>query len=277
MSAAAPVRETGLLLDGLRCAGCVNRVETALRGTPGIVDATINYTNHRALVRYDPETLAESDLVAEVESMGYAATPYDPATLDDRARAGAREALVRVLVAAFLAGNVMWIAAALYIGGYEGLDPTTRRALRWLAIALSLPAVSWCALPFWKGAWAGLRRRELTIDVPITLGIATSFAVSILGTIGESDHLFVDSAAMIVFLILLGRTLERGERAPGPAAQSTGCSTSRRRRHCVSAQRAPSASPSRSWRRETGCGWRPASAFRPMDGSRSGRPSSTSP
>lgn len=218
MSALAPERETGLLLDGLRCAGCVNRVERALRALPGIVEATVNYTSHRALVRYDPDRLAEADLVGEVEALGYRAVPYDPAVLDRSARTGARDALTRVLVAAFLAGNVMWIAAALYIGGYQGLDPELRRALRWLAIGLSVPAVGWCALPFWRGAWSGLRRRELTVDVPIVVGIATSFGVSIVGTLAESEHLFMDSAAVIVFLILLGRTLERGARARATGA-----------------------------------------------------------
>ncbi len=215
---AAPGRETGLLLDGLSCAGCVNRVERALRAKPGVLEATINYTNHRALVRYDPKALDEADLVGEVEALGYRAVPYDPTLLDRPAHATAREALIRVLVAAFLAGNVMWIAAALYIGGYEGLDPEVRRTLRWLAIALSVPAISWCALPFWRGAWSGLRRRELTVDVPITIGIATSFVVSVVGTLAETEHLYMDSAAVIVFLILLGRTLERGARARATGA-----------------------------------------------------------
>jgi hypothetical protein len=126
--------------------------------------------------------------------------------------------LARLLVAAFLAGNVMLISAALYIGSYQDLDDATRRGLRWLAIALSLPAASWCALPFWRGALAGLRRREITMDVPVVLGIAISLGASIAATLAEAEHVFMDSAAMIVFLILLGRTLERRARASAAGA-----------------------------------------------------------
>jgi Cu2+-exporting ATPase len=126
--------------------------------------------------------------------------------------------LARLLVAAFLAGNVMLIAAALYIGSYQDLDVPTRRALRWLAIALSVPAASWCALPFWRGALAGLARREITMDVPVVLGIAISLGASIAATLAEAEHVFMDSAAMIVFLILLGRSLERGARAKAASA-----------------------------------------------------------
>ncbi|HEY8156240.1 MAG TPA: cation-translocating P-type ATPase [Myxococcota bacterium] len=219
MSALAPAAsaETGLLLDGLRCAGCVNRVEQALRGLPGVESAAVSFATHRAYLRHDPARSGVAALVACVEGLGYRATPYDPATVDRPARVAAREALVRLLVAAFFAGNVMLVSLALYFGT-DSIDETTRRALRWLVIALSLPAVSWCARPFWQGAWAGLRRRELTFDVPVVLGFGTAFVVSVAGTLAETRHVFADSASMIVFLILLGRTLEGSARSRAASA-----------------------------------------------------------
>jgi heavy metal translocating P-type ATPase len=210
--------ETGLFLDGLRCTGCVNRVERALRAAEGVAEASVNYTSHRALVEFDEQRTDAAALVACVEELGYTAIPYDPAALERGPQSEARSALVRVLIAAFLAGNVMLLSAALYIGSYQGLDDATRRYLRWLTLLLSVPAVSWCALPFWRGAWSGLRRLEITMDVPIVLGIAISFAVGIAGTLAEADHLYMDSAAMIVFLILLGRTLESRSRARAAGA-----------------------------------------------------------
>ncbi len=218
-TAGAPgTSETGLFLDGLRCAGCVGRVERALRELPGVREAVVNYTNHRARVSHDAKEAPTEALVGCIEELGYEATPYDPAALDRPAEQQARDALVRVLVAAFLAGNVMWLAVALYIGAFEGIDETTRRGLRWIAVALSVPAVTWCAAPFWKGAFRGLRSGTIPIDVPVVLGISVSFAASIAATLGESHHVYIDSAAMIVFLVLLGRTLERRARARASAA-----------------------------------------------------------
>jgi len=217
VSAAAPAA-TGLFLEGLRCAGCAHRVERALRGAPGVGEATVNYTTHRAFVHFDPARTSPEALRQAVVALGYDATPYDPASLERPSREAARSALTRLLVAAFLAGNVMLVAGALYIGAASDLDPATRRGLRWLALGLSLPAATWCAWPFWSGALAGLRRREITMDVPIVLGIATAFGASLAGTLLEADHLFIDSAAMIVFLILLGRTLERSARSRAASA-----------------------------------------------------------
>lgn len=209
--------EVGLFLDGLRCAGCVNRVERALRAAPGVEEANVNYTSHRALVRTDAATTPEA-LVALVEDLGYAATPYDPEALEGAPQREARAALSRVLVAAFLAGNVMLLSAALYIGAAEGLAPETRRLLRWATVALTVPAVAWCALPFWRGAWNGLRRGAVTMDVPVVLGIGIAFAVAVAGTVAEAEHLYMDSAAMIVFLILLSRVLESRARARAAGA-----------------------------------------------------------
>jgi Cu2+-exporting ATPase len=210
--------EVGLFLDGLRCAGCVRRVEQALQAVSGVGEAAVNYTTGRAFVRYDPGHIGPPELVEAVTALGYQATPYDPASLDRPATAEARQALVRVLVAAFLAMNVMVVAAALYIGDVEGMGAGTRTGLRWLGVALSLPAIGWCALPFWRGAWAGLRSGTLTMDVPVVLGMSVAFAASVAGTLAGSADVFVDSAAMIVFLILLGRTLERGARARAAGA-----------------------------------------------------------
>ncbi len=210
---ASTLAETGLFLDGLRCSGCVARVERSLRALPGVDTASVNHTNHRARVRFDPASLDVETLVAEVRTLGYQATPFDLDALERPATREARKALVRLLVAAFLAANVMMISAGLYIGSYQGIDPATETALRWLGLALSLPAVLFCAAPFWRGAFGGLRRGEITIDVPIALGIGTAFGASLVGTLEGVPHVFLDSAAMIVFLILLGRTLERGARA----------------------------------------------------------------
>jgi len=216
VSVAAPT-ETGLFLEGLRCAGCAGRVERALRETPGVAEARVDFTSHRARVRHD-RALAAAELVRRVEDLGYSAVPYDPNALDRPAERGARAALARLLVAAFLAGNVMVAAAALYLGDAGGMEPAVRRALRVLCLALSLPAATWCAAPFWRGALSGLRRREITMDVPIVLGISAALVGNALGTWSESPRVFADSAAMIVFLILLGRTLERGARARAAGA-----------------------------------------------------------
>ncbi|HTO53774.1 MAG TPA: cation-translocating P-type ATPase [Myxococcota bacterium] len=211
--------EIGFVLGGLRCAGCAARVERELRAAPGVSEAAVNFAGSRALVRFDPGQSDVAALATRIESLGYVAHAFDPAaSVRPAPTHEARLALARLLVAAFLAGNVMVISFALYFGALGDIDAGLRRGLRALALCLSLPALSWCAAPFWRGAWAGARRRELTLDVPIVLGISTAFVATALGTLREARDVFSDSAATIVFLMLLGRTLERSARARASAA-----------------------------------------------------------
>jgi Cu2+-exporting ATPase len=210
--------EIGLFLDAIRCAGCVRRVEQSLAALDGVEQASVSFATERARVRYDPARQSVAGIVARVRELGYGATPYDPDALERPSAEGARRALVRLLVAGFLAANAMSLSLALYLGSYQDIEPGLRAALRWLVVGVSLPAVTWCAAPFWRGAWAGLRRRSLTMDVPVVLGSSTAFVASVVGTLGEAKHVFADSAATIVFLLLLGRTLERSARAKAAGA-----------------------------------------------------------
>jgi len=210
--------EVSIAVGGLRCAACAQRVERELRAAPGVRDATVSFATQRALVRFDARATDAASLAARVEALGYRAAHFAPDALERPPDLEARAALVRVLVAAFLAGNLMVVSFALYFGALSDIEPGLRRGLRWLALALSLPALSYCAAPFWRGALAGLRRRELTLDVPIVVGATTAFLASAVGTLGEARDLFTDSAATIVFLMLLGRALERAARARASSA-----------------------------------------------------------
>ena len=62
---AAPSAELGLFLEGLRCGGCVRRVEQALGALPGVAEASVQLTTQRALVRFDPSRTDAGRLVAE--------------------------------------------------------------------------------------------------------------------------------------------------------------------------------------------------------------------
>ena len=57
-----------LSVSGMRCAGCVEAVETALRRVPNVFSADVNFADHSALVRGDvePEVLRKA-----VQDAGY--------------------------------------------------------------------------------------------------------------------------------------------------------------------------------------------------------------
>lgn len=59
-----------LTIEGLKCTGCANNVETALNAVPGVVSAKVNFNERTALI--DGQASVES-LLAAVVKAGYQA------------------------------------------------------------------------------------------------------------------------------------------------------------------------------------------------------------
>jgi Cu2+-exporting ATPase len=201
-------REASLVLDGIRCAACVWLGEQAIRRLPGVTAASVNYATRRALVRWRPERIALSGILAAVARVGYRAFPYDERRLDAIRRSERRRALWRLFVAGFAMMQVMMYAYPSYIAGDGTLTADAAQLLRWAGLVLTLPVVGYAAQPFYAGAARDLRAGRLGMDVPVSLGVAIAFAASAWATLRGAGEVYYDSIAMFVFLLLGGRFLE---------------------------------------------------------------------
>jgi Cu2+-exporting ATPase len=199
--------EALLLLEGIRCAACAWLNEQAISRLPGVLGAEVNFTAHRASVRWDPSRIRLSEIFAAVRRIGYRAFPYDPARVDALDRGERRDALWRLFVAGFGMMQVMMYAVPAYIAADGEMSADIERLLRWASLVLTLPVVGYSAAPFFKGAWRDLRLSRLGMDVPVSLGIAVAFGASVAATLAGAGEVYFDSVAMFVFLLLLGRTL----------------------------------------------------------------------
>lgn len=198
-------RETSLVLQGIECAACAWLNERHLQQLPGVVDAQVNFSTHRARVRWNPALTRLSDILAAVKRIGYTAHPYDPsrqeALLDDERK----QQLRRLGVAGAFGMQVMMIAIALYAGDWYGIEEKFRRMFLWLSLALTLPVLLYSARPFFRGAARDLRNRRLGMDVPVSLGIGIAFAGSVYATVTGTGAVYFDSVVMFVFFLLLAR------------------------------------------------------------------------
>ncbi|HSD42632.1 MAG TPA: heavy metal translocating P-type ATPase [Burkholderiales bacterium] len=209
VSGADGTREAALLLDGVRCSACVWLNEQVIQRLPGVAAVSINYATRRAQVRWDPERLALSEILAAVGRIGYRAFPYDRARADAVYQSERRTALWRLFVAGFGMMQVMMYAAPTYIAGDEGgMPPDVEALMRWASLALTVPVVGYSARPFLLGAWRDFKARRAGMDVPVALGILVAFVASVWATLRGSGEVYFDSVTMFVFLLLAGRYLE---------------------------------------------------------------------
>ena len=203
-----------LQVDGLRCASCVWVTEHLLRGTPGVVEATVSYATGRATLRWDPARVGIGELAGRVAALG-----YRPRLLGEEASVD-HDLLLRLGVAAFAAANIMLMYAALYAGWWDTMEERFVALFSWGSLMLATPVALWCARPFFAGAWAGLRHRVLHMDLPIALAVALLYTHGVYATL-HREEAYLDSLAMLTALLLAGRLLEsRGRRRAAEAAVS---------------------------------------------------------
>jgi Cu2+-exporting ATPase len=208
--------ETSFYLEDLRCGACVWLVERVPRVVDGVREIRVDLGRGRADVVYDPARAPLSSVARAIDRLGHPVHPYRGVDRDARRRREDRALLIKIAVAGAAAGNVMLLAAALYAGANGAFAPF----FRWASMMVAVPALSWAATPFWRGALAAVRARRLHLDLPISIGVAAGLAWGAHDVIAGTGEPYFDSLAMLVFLLLSARWLQaRQTRRASDAAE----------------------------------------------------------
>lgn len=200
--------EAELLLEGIHCAACVWLIEQTLLRAPGVSGVEVNYTSHRARVRWNAAATRLSSLLLAVQRIGYRAWPYEEGRLALIEKGERRSAVWRLFVAGFGMMQVMMYAVPVYLAEEGSMSTDIEQLMRWASLVLTLPVMAYSAAPFFSGAWRDLRLMRLGMDVPVAIGIAVAFLASVWATINAAGAVYFDSVSMFVFLLLSGRYLE---------------------------------------------------------------------
>lgn len=201
------LREAALILEGITCAACVWLNERHLKTLPGVIDVQINYSTHRARIRWDNSQILLSEILEAVSHIGYIAHPYDAARQQEVLERERKEQLRRIGVAGVLGMQVMMFSIALYAGAWYGMDAEFKTLFHWINLILTLPIIFYSAEPFFKSAWRDVSHRQVGMDVPIALALSLAFIGSIYAVF-NGGHVYFDSIAMFVFFLLTGRYFE---------------------------------------------------------------------
>ena len=200
-----PQEQATLAVQGMTCASCVARVERALSRVPGVVSASVNLATERAEVTRWRGSAATAELLAALRDAGY--DGQDPA-----AGAGARERRgprvgegARVVLAALLSLPLALPMAAALWGGHWMLNG-------WLQLALTTPVQFWLGARFYRAGWKALLARTGNMDLLVAIGTSAAYGLSLAlllaAPAGAMVHLYFESAAVVITLVLFGKWLE---------------------------------------------------------------------
>ncbi len=204
--------ESNVLIEGMHCAACALTIEDAIMGVPGVLKVEVSAGSHRAKVVWAAQEVSPSGWMQAVQTHGYRALPANDAFARERRLAESRKALWRMMVAGLCMMQVMMYAYPAYIADAVDLTTEMEQLLRWASWVLSLPVLFFSCGPFFSNAWRDVLHRRVSMDLPVSIGMLITFAVSTAGTFdptGMFGHeVYFDSFTMFVFFLLAGRWLE---------------------------------------------------------------------
>ena len=208
---------TELPIEGMTCAACAARIGRGLSGLDGVEEANVNYATARAVVSYDPDAVDLAAFSTTIQKLGYAVAADGDASEEQLAELGRRLVAAVVLSVPTVAISMV---SALQFGGWE-----------WVVAALTTPVVWWVGWPFHRTALRNLRHGSTTMDTLVSMGTGAAWAWSAVALLAVDGHVYFETAAVIVTLILLGRWFEaRAKRRSGDAIRALaglGASTAR--------------------------------------------------
>jgi Cu2+-exporting ATPase len=195
------LRHSDLSVPGIRCGGCIRKIEDAIGRLPGVTRARVNLSTRRVGVDWQ-ESAGPPPLGETLTGLGYDAYLHE-------AREDAKDPqlgrMIRALaVAGFAAMNIMGLSVSVW----SGAAGETRDLFHWLSAAIALPTLAYSGRIFFRSAWQALRRGQTNMDVPISLGVLLAFAMSLYDTIHHASYAYFDAAVSLLFFLLIGRTLD---------------------------------------------------------------------
>jgi Cu+-exporting ATPase len=215
-----PVIETAeFTVDKLNCASCVNRAEKAFKSAPGVTEASVNLATKKALVRYLGGATSAEELERVVTGAGYPTREIKPEAAPEMTE-DRQDAETRSLFRAFLLAAILTLpVVALEMGAH--VFPAVHRFVMERIGGSELIAFVLTALILFGPGWrffakggANLWRGAPDMNSLVALGSGAAFIYSTLVTFmphlfpAGTSNVYFESAAVIVTLILLGRTLE---------------------------------------------------------------------
>ena len=204
-----------LPVKGMHCAACVNKVERALLGVPGVRGAVVNLATERATVELAGDGPSLADLRQAVAAAGYTVPVEIAATAESEDREQARRRREnRLLQWKFLVGAVL--SVPVLVGSMHEVFPWAPRWLRdpGLLWALTTPVQFWVGWQFHRGFVKELLHRSASMDTLVSIGTSAAYFFSVAVTLWPHRFMatgampYYEASALLMTFLVLGRWLE---------------------------------------------------------------------
>jgi len=193
-----------LKIANMWCPACAWLIDETLKQTAGIMDSSCNFSTDRLQVNYNPIQTSPTKIIKTIGKLGYNATVPD----ESKTVLESRKEFIRFAISAFLTMNIMMMSYALYTGFFTELSQDTIYKLSWPAFIMASCVLAYGGFELFKKAWAGIINSAFSMETLIIMGALSAYIYSTVNLFVGQIHLYYDTTAMLITLVLLGKTLE---------------------------------------------------------------------
>lgn len=199
-----------LKVPQMHCASCIWLLENLSKLHKGVLSCKVNFMRKEVTLHYLNEAASLHELAALLSSIGYA-PDIKLESLDQKKETAlvGKGFYFQLGVAGFAFGNIMLLSFPEYLGLDKTYYGNFHRFFGYLNIFLALPVLLYSARDYLRSAWAGLRQKQLNMDVPISLGILALFGRSTYEILAGVGSGYMDSMAGLIFFLLVGKWFQQ--------------------------------------------------------------------
>lgn len=194
-----------LHIKGVHCASCIQLIEKTLLQEDYVVTARVNMSTQRIYIAWYGNEKQADCLAYLVEKLGYKLSVTNQENAVTETEIYEKSLLYSLAVSGFGMGNLMLLSVALWSSDAINMTEATRDLLHWLSAMIALPVVIYAGKPFFNSAWTVLKNGHTNMDVPISIGVILACIMSLFETFNHGEHIYFDSAVMLIFFLLIGR------------------------------------------------------------------------
>ncbi len=210
------VRNNKMDLDvfGMTCAACSTRIEKVLNKMDGMVSATVNLATESASVEFNSAVLSIDQIIAKIQNLGYDAKEK----VQREAKAQQKEEEINAKKRKLLISILLSLPLLYTMVGHAPWDtglPMPHMLMNpWFQLLMATPVQFWIGGQFYVGAYKSLKNKSANMDVLVALGTSAAYFYSLaeaMKTIGNPDympHLYFETSAVLITLILVGKLFE---------------------------------------------------------------------
>ena len=205
-----------LSIYGMTCAACSNRIEKVLSKIDGVENAVVNLANETATVTFYRNVVTEQDIIDKIKTIGYdAKVRRNKEKTDSYKEKEIKKMRTKLIIAAALSIPLL----LTMLDHLFGIPVPNILMNPWFQFALATPIQFIIGWQFYESAYKNLKTKNANMDVLVALGTSAAYfyslyeAVLTIGNPNYIPHLYFETSAILITLILLGKYLEKNAKS----------------------------------------------------------------